>query len=173
MHHLWNESGSEKSKKCSVPCGSDIKAIRRDCETPEQRKAFGIISSKGGEELIVAVREWKSKCSGHGRGARKPRCNWIRYQVLLEYKSEVQTGTRSVWLKKAGYAWHKQTMEGLTKEAADQAWYNAIENAAAGRVSACKTKLLCPLEEYVIEQDVRSHNEQLVFGTKVYFQCSF
>ena len=66
---------------CSAPCGGDVRAAERDAKQQGQQAhiAFKKLRKKGGTEFVKTVNVYKAKCSGFGRGFKRPAFEWVRY----------------------------------------------------------------------------------------------
>ena len=90
---------------CQFGCEADVRGAARDATSqgPHAKKAFGTIQRAGGPAFCEAIRLYKSKCQGSGRGYRRPRFAWVKYQMLLETKSEMQWGSKPVSVTKSSF----------------------------------------------------------------------
>ena len=128
---------------CSSPCGGDVRAAERDakCQGKDAHDAFKKLRKKGGAEFVTTVNVHKAKCSGFGRGFKRPAFQGVRYYMAIVYSSVLQTGSKMLWLTKAGCCKHKEQMEGLTLEQANLEWERQLDSAPKSRISQDRTKL--------------------------------
>ena len=79
---------------CSVPCGGDVRAAERDAKLQGAGAlaAFKKLRKKGGTEFVTTVNVYKAKCSGFGRGFKRPAFEWVRYYMAIVYSSVIQKG---------------------------------------------------------------------------------
>ena len=152
---------------CAHGCEADIRGAARDAKAqgPNQLKAFSAIRRGGGEAFAEAIRLYKSKCQGSGRGWRRPRFAWVKYQMLIETRSEMQWGSKSVYVSKSSFIKMKMQDDDLTQEAATQEWMNQMEAAkGTNRIHQDGKRLLVLLEEFVITFDSKSKADNLLMG---------
>ena len=116
---------------CQFGCEADVRGAARDATSqgPHAEKAFGMIRRAGGPAFCEAIRLYKSKCQGSGRGYRRPRFACVKYQMLLETKSEMQWGSKSVYVTKSSFLRMKMEDDYLTKEQAELEWTMQMEAA--------------------------------------------
>ena len=90
----------QKPPSVSLDVKLTVRGAARDATSqgPHAKKAFGMIRRAGGPAFCEAIRLYKSKCQGSGMGYRRPRFAWVKYQMLLETKSEMQWGFKSVYV---------------------------------------------------------------------------
>ena len=162
---------NQRNKKqwfCSSPCGGDVRAAERDAKLQGagQLGAFKKLRKKGGTEFVTTVNVYKAKCSGFGRGFKRPAFEWLRYYMAIVYSSVMQKGSKMLWLTKMGFCKHKENEEGLSPEQASLEWERELEKAPKGRISADRLRILTPVEDFVVTFNQRAEEEHLEFGMK-------
>ena len=115
---------------------------------------------------MTTVNVYKAKCSGFGSGFKRPAFEWVRYYMAIVYSSVMQEGSKMLWLTKMGVCKHKEQQEGLSPDQANLEWELQLDSAPKSRINADRTKLLTPVEDFVISYNQRAEEEHLEFGMK-------
>jgi hypothetical protein len=171
---------------CSVPCAADVKAAERDAASRSARlrlangklggpvpgselDLFRKFKKLQPEEFRSAVLAYKTKCAGHGRGAKRPAFDWVRYSMAVELASKMQAGTKCLWLTKDAFIKFMKQTEDLSVVDATLAW----ERKRASKSSKCDNggpngspRLLVPVEDFVYQFTEKGQHEKVEWGIK-------
>ena len=74
-----------------------MRAAERDAKLQGagQLGAFKKLRKKGGTEFVTTINVYKAKCSGFGRGFKRPAFEWLRYDMAIVYSSVMQKGSKA------------------------------------------------------------------------------
>lgn len=179
---------AKRSTYCNTPCAADVKAAERDALRRSQGimvatnskkgekiefaanseiMVFRKLKKSGGTQFREAIMVYKSRCVGHGRGHARPSFDWVRYQMMIEYASRMQSGTKSVWMTKKAFASYMKRIDEMDSNTAElefeKRWHS--KDYQTETVNGVQ-RLLMPIEEFVITMNEKSQVEQTLFGTK-------
>ena len=153
---------------CSSPCGADVRGATRQAKDqgPEAFKAFKALRKSNPDEFVAAIHIFRAKCASAGRGHKRPEFQWVRYHMAIMLASRLQTGSKSIWMTKFAYANFKKIEEGMTELESFAQFEREVNMLPAGRVSQDKTKVLMPIEQFVISLEGKTQEEVVSYGTK-------
>ena len=165
----------KKSQAYGGNCEAMVRGAIRDAEAqgPGAAKALKLLKKRSPAEYVKAVFVYHSKCSGVGRGSRRPAFAWQQYWLAVELKSTVLAGTKFLWVTK-GYWKHKQRIDDELSDAeAEAAWHNHWDDLADGE--KCKTtfRVLMLVEDFIIKSDEKSTLERTTVGYNASFNFNF
>ena len=141
---------------CSSPCGADVRGATRQAKDqgPEAFKAFKALRKSNPDEFVAAIHMFRAEFQ------------WVRYHMAIMLASRLQTGSKSIWMTKFAYANFKNIEEGMTEVESFAQFEREVNMLPAGRVSQDKTKVLMPIEQFVISLEEKAQEEVVSYGTK-------
>ena len=151
---------------CNSPCGADVKSATKAAKARGDAhfKAFMAVKKRGGAAFQEAIHVYRAQCAGSGRGFTRPSFDWVRYQIISEVASRIQSGTRSVWLNKSGFIAFETKSRGGDPTAAAAEFERQKLTLSADRVNG--DEILWPIERFVVTMEEESHLEQCISGYK-------
>ena len=154
-------------------CAPDIRAASRDSVRggAAAKKSFQLLRRKGGQPFKDAIIEYRTKCSGLGRGKSRNSFSWCQYQCQISAEAKLATGKRLQYMSKGKWC-NNYAIDNMLSLANDKlqiqtAFAKYCDEAAAGMVSADRNFVWAKCDDFIQGENVKSQSQHVIFGQKV------